>query len=137
MWTFEELCVGPGYENRPYLNLVFCSGNTTGTSIPHQPLSLIFLRTGQLKDQTSGMCVGLANGVLEAGALLQLQPCLNRSKATPSIPDLQRFFYESVTGEITSYVPSHIKQSDRNEDVKLCLTGGYVFTLFIHTCAVY
>ena len=41
--------------------------------------------------------------------------------------DTQRFFYESITGELWSAVPSGIRQADRDEDARLCVTAGWPF----------
>jgi hypothetical protein len=125
VWTFEPLCIGGGYENRPYLNLVFCSGNDTGTSIPHKPSKFILTKSGQLQDTATHLCVGMANGVAEAGALLQLQACA--LTASEVAKDTQRFFLEPVTGEIKSYVPSGLPLGEKDSEIKLCLTAGWPF----------
>ena len=125
-WTFEPLCAGQGVGNRPFLNLVFCSGNDTGTAINHEPLRFSPLKTGQLKEKSSGLCAGLANGVAESGALLSLQPC---SRADPSgdVPESQHFFLEPSTGELFSSIHSGFNLGDRNEEVNMCVTGGWPF----------
>ena len=71
------------------------------------------------------ICVTLANGVTEAGALFELSPCHVVTPLTP-LPEKQKFYYESLTGELTSSVHSQV-YDDRGDEVKLCFTAGWPF----------
>jgi hypothetical protein len=65
-----QVCIGPGDPNRPYLTIIICEG-AARASLVLTPTS-----AGQLVDLDSGLCVTLAGGVREPGALLNLSPCL-------------------------------------------------------------
>lgn len=65
-----QVCIGPGDPNRPYLTIIICEG-ASRASLVLTPTS-----AGQLVDLDSGLCVTLAGGVREPGALLNLSQCL-------------------------------------------------------------
>ena len=65
-----QVCIGPGDPNRPFLTIIICEG-AARAALVLRPTS-----AGQLVDTESGLCVTLAKGVREPGALLNLSPCL-------------------------------------------------------------
>ena len=77
-----QVCIGPGDPNRPYLTIIICEG-ASRASLVLTPTS-----AGQLVDLESGLCVTLAGGVREPGALLNLSPCL------PKYPILAKMVVE-------------------------------------------
>ena len=64
------MCVGPGDPNRPFLTIIICEGAARAS------LTLMSTSAGQLIDTNTGLCVTLAGGVREPGALLVLAQCL-------------------------------------------------------------
>ena len=97
----KELCVSGGDSWRNYLKLMECS------STKDRPLQLNVSSDGTLRDAESGLCVDLADGVLDAGAILHLTSC--SGKVT------QQFTVDTDSGEIKS-VPTGY-----------CLTAGWPF----------
>lgn len=116
-----RLCASPGDPKgiRPYLHVVVCDAKPVkGYS---QPLKITRLgSTPQGKagsgdmwlDEVSGKCLGLAGGVSEPGALLELQPCATSLSA---FKDHQQFVFDANTGEV------------RVGGAGLCLTVGWPF----------
>ena len=64
------MCLGPGDPNRPFLTIIICEGAERAS------LVLESTSAGQLVDSNTGLCVTLAGGVREPGALLNLSKCL-------------------------------------------------------------
>lgn len=91
----EQLCVASGDANRPFLRLAGC--NDSGV------LSVAWRSDFQLADTASGLCVGLAGGSTEPGALLSLGPCAARS------------------------VELHAQVGELRLGGSLCLTAGWPF----------
>lgn len=92
-----------------------------------KPLYMTMNRLGQLqvKKGSELFCVSLANGVTEAGALFALEPCATGFVKDP-VPGRQRFFYESLTGELTSLIHSEVFD-EHGDEAKLCVTAGWPF----------
>jgi len=96
------LCAADGEENRGVLRLIACEYEGQPDAI-----TLIVESDGHLRDNTTGKCIDLANGVFEAGALLKLVDCTNSSS--------QVWMMDEAAGEIKSNVTG------------LCLTAGWPF----------
>lgn len=79
----------------------------------------------QVKKGSELQCVVLANGVTEPGALFALEPCASGT-VKDSVPGRQRFFYESLTGELTSLIHSDVFD-EHGDEAKLCVTAGWPF----------
>ena len=109
-----RLCASPGDPAgmRPYLHVVVCDAKPAkGYS---QPLRLARLASsGMWLDEVSGKCLGLAGGVSEPGALLELQPCASSLSA---YKDHQQFYFDANTGEVRV-----------GAGLGLCLTVGWPF----------
>lgn len=106
--------------DRPYISLVNCDPNDNAYD-SHPPLEFVVDQHHNfLVEKGSGRCLGLAEGVRESGALLELQECVvsstRRLKNAPS-RDHQQFVYDAKTGEI--------KVSTFTGE--MCLTSGWPF----------
>ena len=64
--------------DRPYVSLVNCDTTATGAD-DHPPLNFTLQENGYLVEASTGKCVGLADGNIESGALLELQDCVDTS----------------------------------------------------------
>jgi hypothetical protein len=138
------LCVGFGYgdSSREYLRLTDCSdsavdANKNRTPDYPNPIKLSFIKETALandnkngyyalKDEMTGKCVTVADGVQEAGALLTLEDCQDENNINNNNDKnnfhSQQFYINDATGEIT--VSFRKKQQKRDE---LCLTAGWPF----------
>ncbi len=103
---------------RPYLHVIPCERTTSQASIETPSKFVYDAISGGLRDVASGLCVSLAEGVRESGALLALEPCQQQSSSSVSeIDEHQSWTMNSNTGEIT--VLNH------ENDEGLCMTVGW------------
>jgi hypothetical protein len=139
------MCFGgiDGYmPSRPYISLVNCDPGNAGYA-QHPALQLQH-EQGQghgkrggysfLVDKASGKCLGLAEGVQEGGALLELQDCLVSSRSGKAGHGQegeggsawhQQFKYTPETGEIKVRAPNAAAGAEEGEE--MCLTAGWPF----------
>jgi hypothetical protein len=85
-----QVCIGPGDPNRPFLTIIICEG-AARAALVLRPTS-----AGQLVDSESGLCVTLAGGVREPGALLNLSPCLPKYPIEPTMRRMRAGVEEAV-----------------------------------------
>jgi hypothetical protein len=145
-WNSQTLtlCVGYGYgdSSREYLRLTDCSAsavdaNKNRTPDYPNPIKLSFIKETALandnknghytlKDEMTGKCVTVADGVQEAGALLTLEGCQDENNINNNNEKnnyhSQQFYINDATGEIT--VSFRNKEQKKDE---LCLTAGWPF----------
>jgi len=114
-----RLCVAGGDVDRPYLRVVICSKGAA------TPLKLVRQQSiGLWVDEATGLCVSLADGVREGGALLELAPCTVSSMTSsavsgvPTPKDFQQLYLDSTTGEV---------KINTSTGGQLCLTVGWPF----------
>lgn len=110
--------------DRPYISLVNCDPNDP-TYEDHMPLEFVVDQHHRfLVEMSSGKCLGLAEGVREAGALLELQECIvmtnsrHESKEEGTQRDHQQFHHDAETGEI---------KLSTGFAGEMCLTSGWPF----------
>jgi len=152
-----RLCIGPGDATRPFLKLVQCTGagdetKAHRTSIQKElgqhvaeedsrPLHISFspfdekknkekkheLLHGQLVNKATSMCITLADGVKENGALLVLQKCLSSTKRDQGDLEAQAWVYDHRNGELTALGrdSSSKKTSNSRNRHELCITAGW------------
>lgn len=108
--------------DRPYISLVNCDPEDPAYE-EHRPLEFVVDQHHRfLVEKESGKCLGLAEGVREAGALLELQKCIvatnsrHESKGGSMERDHQQFHYNAKTGEI---------QLSTAFAGEMCLTSGW------------
>jgi hypothetical protein len=108
-----RLCAAPGNTNRPYLHVVVC--NAKPVEGYAQPLRLTRLSSSGLwLDEVSGRCLGLAGGVNEPGALLELQPCAGSGSPAKA---QQQLVFDAESGEV--------RLGGGGGRPQLCLTVGW------------
>ena len=144
------MCFGgiEGYmPSRPYISLVNCDpGNAGYTQHPalqleHEPGHEKYGGYSFLVDKASGKCLGLAEGVRERGALLELQDCLVSSRSGKAGHGQegeggsawhQQFLYTPETGEIKVRAPNAAGAgagvgAEEGGGEEMCLTAGWPF----------
>lgn len=105
-----NLCIGRPFKNKVNLKLSVCDSAISGV------LQLHHTSSDQLKDIKTGLCVEVADGIREPGALLHLARCISNSdKSSSESSFLHQRFTISSNGEIKSKV----------ED--MCVTAGWPF----------
>lgn len=130
----EYLCLGYGnttYANsRKYLRTQPCNVTWEDKSLL---LEVNYLPTGQIQDTKSDLCLSLADGVQEPGALIELVPCddLQSQTDTSLIAHPQRFTYNLENGEVSSSIfdpllPESFVGKNPGID-RMCLTAGWPF----------
>eukprot|EP01041_Mallomonas_annulata_P011965 gene11965-25063_t len=97
------LCAATGDGNRRFIHLIACEYD-------HQPTAIKIIKqeNGQLYDTVTGLCIDIAEGILDAGALLELKTCEDTSKT-------QKWLFDDTSGEIKSTLNG------------FCLTAGWPF----------
>lgn len=115
-------CISKGEDNRKgYLRLSDCA-DVKDYSIHFLKISLN--DSGQLVDKESGLCVSIADGVREEGALLQLEKCvvqISQMSRAGAEDQHQLFDVNKYTGEIQS------RSVQGSIHGGLCLTAGWPF----------
>eukprot|EP00605_Chrysophyceae_sp_TOSAG23-4_P000227 GSChrysophyteH1.ASY1.ANO1.264.1 assembled CDS len=93
----------------------------------YSPIRKHELLHGQLVDKATSMCITLADGVKENGALLVLQKCLSSTKRDQGDLEAQAWVYDHRNGELTALGrdSSSKKTSNSRNRHELCITAGW------------
>lgn len=103
-----NLCIAHGDENRNYFRVAACDDESRRLLKLHWQADSL-----QAIDLDSGLCLSLAADIYDAGALLELTPCIHNEEDPRSRS--QRFILREATGEIMATANG------------LCLTAGWPF----------